>query len=82
MYVDLGKQRGRVHFTWRDLALLWALFTAGVGYVVRSEIALSRLRFDLAACQESVKQLGPLQSPVPNQQHARGRVQKQPPHGD
>lgn len=57
MYVDLGKHRGRVHFTWKEAVFLWSLFATGVGYVIRSEVALSHVRDQLAACQQSVKLL-------------------------
>lgn len=57
MYVDLGKHRGRVHFTWRELVAIWGLFASGVGYVIHSEVALAHVRDQLAACQQSVKLL-------------------------
>jgi len=57
MYVDLGRQRGRVHFSWRDLVAIGALCTTGFAYVLRTEVALADMRDKLAACQQSVRQL-------------------------
>jgi len=57
MYVDFGRQRGRVHFTWRDLIVIGTLISSGVGYVLRTELALGQVRAELSACRDSVRQL-------------------------
>ena len=57
MFVDFGRNRGRVYFTWKELVAIWTLLLSGAAYVMHTEVAFSDLRAQLDACKRSVQEL-------------------------
>lgn len=69
MYVDLGKRRGRLHFSWKELCMLSGLAASGVGYIVRAEVKFATLRDQVQQCQRELQAIRP---PAANRGGAAG----------
>lgn len=58
MYVDFGRDRGRVRFTWKEMITVATLSTASIAHVVRTEIQLGTVQAQLVQCQKAERAQG------------------------